>query len=245
MKRKVIDFAGIALAFVLLPCTALAFDSGSTGADGDFNPPVSIKVPLPTDGILNYRSVNIPLGVTVRFKRNDMNTPVTILVAGDAVIAGTINLDGESAPATGLVPGDDNPLDDGLPGKGGPGGFDGGFGGLPTTGAGRGQNGLGPGGGGGAQPLADQDGLLNVCGGGGGHATAGQNGGTRLTSGGGSAGGPIYGSDVLLPMIGGSGGGGGSGEGWQGGGGGRRRRGVVDCCHWHCDDHGVDNGKGW
>jgi hypothetical protein len=45
---------------MLLPCTALAFDSGSTGADGDFNPPVSVEVPLPPSGILNYRSGQHP-----------------------------------------------------------------------------------------------------------------------------------------------------------------------------------------
>jgi hypothetical protein len=70
MKRRS-SICGHRTRVVLLPCTALAFDSGSTGADGDFNPPVSVEVPLPPNGILNYRSVNIPLGVTVRFKRND------------------------------------------------------------------------------------------------------------------------------------------------------------------------------
>jgi hypothetical protein len=38
MKRTVMDLSGIAVVCMLLPCTALAFDSGSTGADGDFNP---------------------------------------------------------------------------------------------------------------------------------------------------------------------------------------------------------------
>ena len=131
MKRTVIVLAAMTIAFALLPSTAAAFDSGSTGADGDFNPQQNTEVVLPPNGILNYRSVNIPLGVTVTFKRNATNTPVTLLVGGDAVITGTINLNGQSAPATG----DDNPLDDGLPGKGGPGGFDGGFGGL-TAGTG-------------------------------------------------------------------------------------------------------------
>jgi hypothetical protein len=209
MKQTIIDLPGIVLALALLPCTAIAFDSGSTGADGDFNPPVSIEVPLPPSGILNYRSVDIPLGVTVRFKRNDMNTPVTILVAGDAAIAGTINLDGESAPPSGPVSGNDNPLDDGFPGKGGPGGFDGGFGGLLTgvgpaanvLGSGRGGAGMGPGGGGGG----DAEG--NNTGGGAGHASSGQAGSARAHVAG-ATGGAAYGSEFLLPLIGGSGGGG-------------------------------------
>jgi hypothetical protein len=228
MKRRIIDFAGIALAVALLPCTALAFDSGSTGVDGDFNPPVNTEVVLPPNGILNYRSVNIPLGVTVRFKRNSANTPVTILVAGDAVIVGTINLDGEIAPVSGPGTANDNPLDDGLPGKGGPGGFDGGFGGLPTTSSARGGNGLGPGGGGAGGELAIwAGGIVPGQGGGAGYATSGNSPVevtlSYTTSGG--TGGEIYGSKFLVPLIGGSGGGGGGrgsssqGEGGGGGGG--------------------------
>ncbi len=69
MKRTAIVLAGVVIAVALIPLTAGAFDSGSTGADGDFNPSVSTEVQLPPNGILNYRSVNIPTGVTVTFNK--------------------------------------------------------------------------------------------------------------------------------------------------------------------------------
>jgi len=78
-----------------------------------------------------------------------------------------------------------------VPGTGGPGGFGGGQGGAPP------EPGSGPGGGGGA----------------GGYATTGAACGSL-------AGGPIYGEDRVLPLIGGSGGGGYSATGSNAGGGG-------------------------
>ena len=58
------------LALLLLPAGhAIAYNSGSTGADGAFNPVVDTEVVLPPDGIFNYTTVTIPAGVTVTFKR--------------------------------------------------------------------------------------------------------------------------------------------------------------------------------
>ena len=196
---------GIA-ALTTLP--AWAFNSGSTGVDGPLNPTVSIELLLPPNGVLNYTSVNIPNGVTVTFKRNATNTPVVMLVQGNVTIAGVIDVSGKQAPSVG--PGGDGVLeDDGLPGAGGNGGFDGGAAGMSTT-NGLGGAGLGPGGGAGAS---------SYYGGAGSHGTAG----TQPSSTWGQPG-AIYGNEFLVPLIGGSGGGGGypgavRGSGGGGGGG--------------------------
>ena len=110
------------------------FDSGSTGALGPLNTNVDMLIQLPTDGILQYTEVNIGASATIRFiKPTDGNPPVHLLVAGDAIIDGTIDIRGEN--------GGDN---DAAGGRGGPGGFDGG---TARNNDGRGGNGQGPGGG--------------------------------------------------------------------------------------------------
>jgi hypothetical protein len=225
----------IAIAFAvgasLAPFGARAFDSGSTGADGAFNPTVNTPVDLPPSGIFNYTSVTIPAGVTVTYRRNATNTPVVILVSGNVTITGTLNVSGAGSPAAGTA-GDGVQGDDATPGLGGPGGFDGGRGGRPgssgtaITNAGAG---LGPGGG--QAGLSTVPNQRQFGGGGGGFGTAGTNnrghdfGWLPTTHGNaGGLGGPAYGSGQLLPLIGGSGGGGGAGgatfEGSGGGGGG-------------------------
>lgn len=108
--------------------SVFAFDSGSTGALGAFNPTTSTEVQLPADGKLNYTTVNIPSGVTVTFKRNAANTPVYILATGDVTITGTISINGGNASSV-------------TPGVGGPGGYDGGYGGILGT---YGSSGMGP-----------------------------------------------------------------------------------------------------
>jgi hypothetical protein len=209
---------------------AWAFTSGSTGADGAFNPTVNTTVVLPPSGTFNYTSVSIPVGVTVTYLRNAGNTPVAILATGDVVIAGTLSVSGNSGVSAGTA-GDGNPGDDGVPGTGGPGGFDGGRGGVVTSvvpatnNAVRGGAGLGPGGGGGADLTGLCNGAPSVVGGAGaGYSTPGTS-----TSGCGvptvtGVGGAAYGSPSLIPLIGGSGGGGGDGgitfNGAGGGGGG-------------------------
>lgn len=184
------------------PATA-AFDSGSTGADGAFNPTASTELQIPESGVFNFTTVNIPSGVTITFKKNSQNTPVTILATGDVTIVGKLYVSGSpgNGPAAGF---------------GGPGGLDGGFGGTQS---GDGGKGLGPGGG--------NPGLSRDCwyyrrgfgGGGGGFNGGGANGNgdCSVTA----TGGPGYSNDRIIPLIGGSGGGGGGGGGsFMGGGGG-------------------------
>jgi len=228
-----------ATALVLLLCAlpVRAFDSGSTGVDGALNPAVNVEIQLPPSGVLHYTSINIPNGVTVRFKRNAANTPVVLLVSGNASIAGLIDVSGGNGKSTGNV-GDGNVADDGIPGNGGPGGFDGGRGGnadaAQRASVIQGGVGLGPGGGQGGR--AADGAVSGNCRGnrytayeghglGAGHAAAGPDGyysGVNCT--GGSPAAPSYGTAGLMPLVGGSGGGGGRGStnavGSGGGGGG-------------------------
>ena len=213
--------AALALGAMAMALDASAvFTSGSTGSDGALTPTVNTEVVLPPSGVLNYTNINIPVGVTVTFKKNVTNTPVTLLVQADATIAGTIDVSGKNSTDVGAG-GSGNIGDDGLPGVGGPGGFDGGRGGQVGTNRSAGA-GLGPGGGGGGNVTAG----AGITGGGGGgyasaaptspyHNTNAQNAGVP---------GAAYGAAQLLPLIGGSGGGGGAGgisfTGAGGGGGG-------------------------
>ena len=186
------------VSFLAWSSTAQAtFVSGSTGADGAFNPTANTQLQLPPDGIFNFTTVNIPSGVTVTFTKNAANTPVYILATGDVTVAGSIDVNGENAPAT-------------AGGRGGIGGYDGGYGGGVRADGGKG---LGPGGG---NPGKYDGG----GGGGGGYGTNGYNG----WAGNWGTGGLTYGNAKLLTISGGSGGGGGAGStsvvGTPGGGGG-------------------------
>jgi len=210
--------AALALAVVSGPVAA-AFNSGSTGADGVFNPTVTTTVTLPESGILNYTTVNIPAGVTVYFKKNTTNTPVVLLASGNVTIAGSINVSGGGSTHVGAA-GDGAIGDDGIPGVGGPGGYAGGRGGQPGQ---QGATGLGPGAGGyGRVDPSYSYGYL-FGGGGAGFANAGNQSGYNWTAP--NNGGVAYGAASLLPLIGGSGGGGGMGgssfaaSGGGGGGG--------------------------
>lgn len=182
---------------LLLPLGAKAFESGSTGADGAFNPTADTQLTLPPSGIFNFTDVTIPTGVTVTFTKNAANTPVYILASGDITIEGTISINGGNGGGHG----------DGARGIGGPGGFDGGHGGLRSdwgSSAATGEAGFGPGGG---NPGTSSSGY----GRGGGFATRGY-----------LSGGTTYGESHLRTLIGGSGGGGayGSSALAPGGGGG-------------------------
>lgn len=189
------------------------FSSGSTGADGAFNPAQSQTLQLPESGVFNFTTVNVPAGVIIRFGRNSRNTPVTILATGNVTIAGTLDVSGSNGgqPTGGL---------------GGPGGFNGGAGGPATLVSGSfslGGNGDGPGGGRGSGSAATPTSL--GAGGGGGFANPGLPGSWDSGPTANGAGGPRYGLPTLLPLIGGSGGGGesgfsSSGAGAGGGGGG-------------------------
>ncbi|MEX2497981.1 MAG: hypothetical protein WD397_03785 [Wenzhouxiangellaceae bacterium] len=221
--HRSITYLSVAL-LAAVSMTAQAFESGSTGADGAFNPTVDTVLPLPDDGVFNFTSVNVPAGVTVRFERNALNTPVRMLVAEDALIDGVIDVRGGNSPAIGSA-GDGVIADDGLPGRGGPGGFDGGVGGSPGSSEFAGGQGIGPGGGFPNESQVGSNGTVGCAGGGGGFGTSGVTGrGSHCFTSHQVAGGPDYGNERLLPLIGGSGGGGGAGgasfAGSGGGGGG-------------------------
>ena len=237
----------IALAFAVGACFAPfgagAFDSGSSGTDGAFSPTVNTTLDVPPGGIFNYTSVSIPAGVTVTYRRNTTNTPVVILATGNVTIAGAINVSGTGGVPVGAA-GGGTLGDDGAPGVGGPGGYDGGRGGPggssgnpgPTNNPNplnRGGAGLGPGGGdpgtsyfGNFPCIAGGNRLMGGAGGGFGAAASNVQGAFSCSpfSFPGENGGVAYGSSGLLPLIGGSGGGGGSGgttgNGAGGGGGG-------------------------
>ncbi|MBB2758148.1 UNVERIFIED_ORG: hypothetical protein GGR68_002306 [Xanthomonas campestris] len=221
----------VAALLALLPvASAQAANSGSTGADGVLNPTVNTEVELPASGILNYTTVNIPAGVTVKFKRNTTNTPVYLLASGDVTIAGTIDVTGQDAKATGTY-GDGAQGDDGIPGDPGPGGWAGGRGGRDDAQQRaaiiRGGSGLGPGGGAGGVEGSDgcdkTYGHYKYVGIGGAYASKS----IKMYSTYCSMSEPFaaaYGSALLQPLVGGSGGGGGRGgtnyPGSGGGGGG-------------------------
>jgi hypothetical protein len=192
--KRIIGGLTVLLALLLSGSFALAFISGSTGADGAFNPAANTQLQVPPDGVFNFTTIDIPIGVTVTFIKNEANTPVYILATGDVTIDGTINVSGGNAVSI-------------SPGAAGPGGFSGGNG----SGSGAGGNGLGPGGGAISHSTANS----LQAGGGGGYGTPGQ---TYA-----GAGGSTYGDARIIPLIGGSGGAGGNYVGFYpslGGGGG-------------------------
>jgi hypothetical protein len=115
----------VGLLCLLAAAPVSAFDSGSSGANGAFSPASDTTIVLPQDGILNFTTLNIPSGVTVRIASNTANTPAYILVQGDAVIDGVIDISGVDGTSVASSPA---------------GGF---AGGLPQDGAGG--NGQGPG----------------------------------------------------------------------------------------------------
>ncbi|MEW5850436.1 MAG: hypothetical protein AB2A00_16750 [Myxococcota bacterium] len=149
-----------------------------------------MTIDLPPDGVLRYTTITIN-GGTLRFRKNSLNTPVYLLATGDVYIAGSIDVSGNSGSAT-------------AGGEGGPGGYNGGhptYGGLPA-GAGHGPGGGAPG---------DASGGSTNMGG----AAFGT---TPTTSR--PANGTVYGTPLLVPLVGGSGGGGSNVIGRSGGGGG-------------------------
>lgn len=190
----------------VLSVSAQDFVSGSTGADGALNVTTDRTIQLPPNGILNYTTVNVAEGATLTFFRNALNTPVYMLATSNVTISGTIDVSGKApiAPFAG--------------GVGGPGGFDGGPGGFTASGGAitRAGAGLGPG--------AGRSGNFNF--GVPGEGTAGS--GAYSTRGDFFASyqnpkvGQVYGSSLLIPIVGGSGGGGIDGDpngGGSGGGG--------------------------
>ena len=186
----------LCLVCSLWTARAQSFDAGSNGSLGALNvTETDLTVDLPPDGRLQYTTVTVAAGRTLRFNRNALNTPVYVLAQGDVVVNGVIDVSGAQAP--GSPP---------IGGVGGPGGFDGG---KPGFGAGFPPgDGYGPGGGGGGITGAGE-----AAAGGAGYGTPG-GGGTSAFKG------ASYGSPLLIPLMGGSGGGGDTGTPGAGGGGG-------------------------
>ena len=170
------------------------------------------------DGIWRYTSITIPKGMVVRFNKNERNSSVQWLASGHVEIDGIVDVSGEkgenfysysyyygsNAPS--------NPI--GIISKGGPGGFDGGRGGVrfQNSGSYAGMPGVGPGGGApGINNTASQDSYGKP----GGFTGSADSSGAIIST---------YGNTYLQPLVGGSGGGGSASfdavDGVSGGGGG-------------------------
>ena len=210
------------------------FNSGSDGSYGPLNITSNTTLSMPASGIFHCTTINIAAGTTLRFTRNALNTPVYLLATSNVTVSGIIDVSGSDA----------NPA---IPtgGAGGPGGFDGGkpgFGSSVPPGAG-----YGPGGGRGG--VTTSGGTIDAHGGGS-YSTAGTYGSSTND-------GAIYGSPLLIPLVGGSGGGGGTGSPGVGGGGGGgailiasntridipsggivRANGAGPNAHYHCGSGG-------
>jgi len=167
-----------------------AFDSGSTGADGPLHVTNNLTLPLPPNGVFNFTTIEVDSSATLRFSRNEFNTPVFLLATGNVTINGSIDVSGYPALSS-------------VGGEGGPGGFDGGnpsAGGLPPS------DGYGPGGGNGGTTSF------------GSIVTDSARSGTYAVPTSYSVSNQ-YGNVLLDPLVGGSGGGGNTIGGGGGGGG--------------------------
>ena len=166
---------------------------------------------LPPDGVLVFDSLTTGNGTSanrrsMRFTRNALNTPVTILVKGDMTMRNDFCCP-ENISVSGSGGSHGTSVTSGFGGMGGNGGFRGGDGSAPViNGAFVGGAGFGPGGGSGA--VADGASIVST-----------------------STGGTFFGVPELLPLAGGSGGGGGTGTNAStnctGGGGGGGGGGIL------------------
>jgi len=106
------------IAFLLPACLAAqVWSSGSNGSDGDlnftgvpsgttivFDPKDKVRFPpngldVDNDLVFHFKSITIPAGVTVRLTAAKLPGPVYWLSQGGVNIQGSLNLNGESAPA--------------------------------------------------------------------------------------------------------------------------------------------------
>ncbi|MBI1396760.1 MAG: PEP-CTERM sorting domain-containing protein [Betaproteobacteria bacterium] len=219
----------VAVAAILVSHAAAALTLVSDGSDGAFHPTSSVTLDLPDDGVFNFTTIDIPDGVTVRFRRNAGNTPVVLLATGAVSVSGVIDVSAGSVSLADLTDPNVGYIRPATTSTGGPGGGIGGQAGVGDTTcadpscrdatAGTGPSPGLPG------PTPTHTGLkvYGVSGGGGGMATDGL-AAVRYTDG-------VAGSPAVPfpePFTGGSGGGGGSGwyffgvqlGGGAGGGGG-------------------------
>ncbi|MCZ7639348.1 MAG: hypothetical protein M5U12_26900 [Verrucomicrobia bacterium] len=115
-----------------LPVSAADFDAGSNGSHGPLTITANTTLDLPPDGIFHCTTLTVNQGVTLRFNKNPLNTPVVLLAQGDVTINGTIDVAGANGS--------------GRHRRRGGRGFDGGHGGFgPSAPANRGGDGYGPG----------------------------------------------------------------------------------------------------
>jgi hypothetical protein len=197
-EAQSLDLCGCATVPNLQP-----FDSTNpaTFPPGTTDNGTTLTLQLPAGGVFTFSRMNV-LNRSLTFSRNDTNSPVIILVAGDVNLSSTIGCCLSTSVSGSSGSGGSSTLA-GVGGAGGPGGFRGGDGAsLAINGAAIGGAGFGP---------------------------AGGDAGTAspFTNGGGAT---FLGVPELTPLIGGSGGGGGSstsaastscsGGGGGGGGGG-------------------------
>ena len=168
MNSRTIQFVLVLSALCGHAFTAKAFNCGSTGAYGPLTITTNTTLDLPDDGIFHCTTIAVAGNATLTFNRNAINTPVYLLATGDAVIDGVIDVSGGNSwwpqPQ--------------VPGRGGPGGFDGGSGGGYFVGQTNGGVGLGPGGGVGHGTFGNYGNqrLVPLIGGSGGGGTSGSPG---------------------------------------------------------------------
>lgn len=204
--------ATLAAALFVAPAVQAAWISD--GSDGAFNPTSSITLDLPEDGIFNFTSINIPTNVTVRFRKNTLDTPVYFLASGSVNIAGVIDISAGGGVNLADLTSSLGYIRPATTASGGPGGGSGGLSGFgdsactgtscrdATAGTGLSPGLPGP------TPAHASPKVYGIAGGAGGMATDGLDA-TRYGVG-------VLGSPAVpmpAPLTGGSGGGGGSG--WQ------------------------------
>jgi len=166
------------------------------------------------DGVWKFTEITIPQGMVVRFKKNANNTPVHWLATEDVRIDGFVDVGGENSSNLNYYYYPQGNFSVSTP-RGGPGGFDGGLGGVRYSESGiyAGNPGIGPGGG---LPGTSNDASMENS-----YGKAGGFTGSADASGQISA---SYGNTYLQPLVGGSGGGGSASsatiDGAAGGGGG-------------------------
>lgn len=196
VAQQVLDICGCAGTPGLTAFNAgdpTTYPPGSSGCAGPCTSG-TINIALPPDGVLRFSSFTANGGFTINFVRNNVNTPVTLLVAGNVSIQSTFGCC-FSLSVSGDTGSSGTASTAGVGGLGGNGGFRAGDGSaLAINGFDIGGAGFGPGGG---------------------------NPGTPTVN---ATGGTFFGIPELLPLVGGSGGGGGAGFGGTasctGGGGG-------------------------
>lgn len=203
MNRRTMMAVLLLSVLVVTKAHAQNFDSGSDGSDGAFVMSSDTTLDVPADGKFNFTTVTIT-GGSLRFRRNALNTPVFILATGDISISN----------ANVLADGDKGTSSPPAGGPGGPGGFDGGEPGVQSIPPGAGH---GPGGGAGGD--ANAGGTANT--------SAGAAAYGSVSSQPSTSDGRVYGSPLLVPIVGGSGGGGGLGSGTTPGIGGAGGGGAI------------------